>query len=116
MKVIVDENVSYSVVKRLRLQGWDIIAIADDKNRAWQDDNIYHLALQEKAIIITRDYHFTNPVRFPIMPEISIVYIRHGNLTSEQETDILDMFFHSVKLDEIRGKLVTLYYNTETIR
>jgi predicted nuclease of predicted toxin-antitoxin system len=117
MKLIIDENVSYGVVNVLRTKKWEIIAIADKKNKTIICDNdIYKLALQEKAIIITRDYHFTNPIRFPIKPEMSVIYVRHGNLTSSREIEIIDKFLSTSNLNEIKGKLVTLYYNRVSIR
>lgn len=65
MKLIIDENVSYGVVEQLRKQGWEVIALTEEKGGSIDDQDIYQLALRENALLITRDYHFTNPLRFP---------------------------------------------------
>ena len=54
-------------------------------------------------------YHFTNPVRFPAEETKGIIYIRHGNLTSEDETKMVENCFHSHELEVFQGKLVTLH-------
>lgn len=116
MKLVVDENVSYSVVNQLRQQGWQVMTLTEEKGGSIDDQDIYQLALRENALLITRDYHFTNPLRFPAKPTKGIIYLRHGNLTSTEETEIIMKFLSQTILDEVSGKLVTLYRDTVTIR
>ena len=64
--------------------GYDVISISEMPGRGMSDEDVYALTLREQAVLITRDYHFTNPIRFPVEKNI-IIYIRHGNLRSEEE-------------------------------
>ncbi|MBI5360712.1 MAG: DUF5615 family PIN-like protein [Planctomycetes bacterium] len=115
MKLIIDENVSYCVVEQLRRQSWKIIAVTEQAKHL-SDNDIYLLARRERAVIITRDYHFTNWVRFPITSEIGIVYLRHGNLTAEEEVEIVSKFLLSGYAQNIHGKLIVLSRNSIRIR
>ena len=74
------------------------------------------LALQEQAVFITRDYHFTNPIRFPAERTQGIIYIRHGNLESEEEIAMVEKCLSDHDLGTFRGKLVTLYRDSIRIR
>lgn len=109
MKIAIDENVSYGLVERLRMMGYDVISISELAKRGTSDKDIYALILREHAILVTRDYHFTNPVRFPTEKTEGIIYIRQGNLTSEEETKIVENCFYSHDVEVFQGKLVTLY-------
>lgn len=116
MKLLIDENVSYYVVEYLLARGWEVIAALDLKNAPLTDKAIYQLALREKAIIITRDYHFTNPIRFPTKNTQGIIYLRHGNLTALEELEIVEKFLQTDLVDKMPGKLVTLYRDSTSIR
>jgi predicted nuclease of predicted toxin-antitoxin system len=117
MRLVIDENVSYGVVERLRMSGHDVvIAIAEMPERGMTDDDVYALAVREEAVLVTRDYHFTNPVRFSAEKTNGIIYIRHGNLKSEEEIRLVDHFLRAYDKKLFRGKLVTLYHESVRIR
>ncbi len=63
MKFVVDENVSFGLVEVLRENREEVLAIIED-NRGVSDIGVFNLARKDKAILITRDYHFTSPMRF----------------------------------------------------
>ena len=58
MKFIVDENVSFSVVRKLRALGYNVIAIAEEY-ASIKDQSIYEMAI--KCILLLTPYasHFT---------------------------------------------------------
>jgi len=115
MRIVVDENVSYSVVLRLREKGHKVVSIAKEK-KSTSDKDIFHLVLEEEAILITRDYHFTNPILYPPNKTEGIIYIRIGNLRSDEEVKIVERFFANYSPEQFKGKLVTLYRNSVHIR
>jgi predicted nuclease of predicted toxin-antitoxin system len=88
--------------------GYDVISISKTPERGMSDEDVYALALLEQAVLITRDYHFTNPIRFPVEKNI-IIYIRHGNLRSEEEVGMVKKFLRAHDLEVFQGKLITLY-------
>lgn len=65
MNFVIDENVSFGVADKLRSSGHKVISIAEDLEQGLSDEEIFALCKKTKSILITRDYHFTNPIRFP---------------------------------------------------
>lgn len=116
MKIIVDENVSYAVVEELKAKGFTVIAIADSPISGTKDEEIYNLVVKEQALLITRDYHFTNSIRFPPQKTKGIIYIRRGNLKSDEERVVVLNFLATHKPEQISGRLVTLYKERAKIR
>ena len=108
MNFILDENVSFGLVKKLRSDGHNVISIAENPERGLGDDIIFILCRKTKSIVITRDYHFTNAIRFPTKDAEGIIYIRHGNLTSNEEIELVNQFLNTHPFEWIRGKLVIL--------
>lgn len=116
MKFVIDENMSFAVVEFLRDGGHEVIAISEASTTGFADHQVFELVNKAQAILVTRDKHFTNPLRFPATESSGIIYIRRGNLTSEQEVGILRSFLLAHEPTEFNGKLVTLYLNSARIR
>lgn len=116
MKVLLDENVSRGLVHSLRDLGYDVLVVGIEIPSGTDDDSIYQILLKEKAVLITRDYHFTNPVRFDEKKTQGILYIHHGNLTSVQEMDLVASFLKKHSQKDFEGKLVTIYSHEIHIR
>ncbi|PIW34028.1 MAG: hypothetical protein COZ37_04190 [bacterium (Candidatus Ratteibacteria) CG_4_10_14_3_um_filter_41_18] len=116
MKFVVDENVSHAVVEQLRTLGHNVIAISEKRGVGIKDSEIFTLVVREKAIFITRDDHFTNPIRFPSTRTEAIIYIRHGNLQSEEERRLIGKLVESYDLAALKGSLITLYRDGLNIR
>jgi predicted nuclease of predicted toxin-antitoxin system len=116
MRIVIDENVSYGVVERLRMKGHDVIPISELPARGISDEVVYALTVREHAVLVTRDYHFTNPIRFPAEKTKGIIYIRHGNLKAEAEIMLMENFLHEYDPEVFVGKLVTLYGDSVRIR
>jgi len=60
MKIIVDESVSYGLAAILRTAGHMVTSIAESETSGTVDEEVYNFVIQEHAILITRDFHFTN--------------------------------------------------------
>lgn len=54
MKIVADENVAYRIIKSLRLRGYEIISISEDKPSI-PDNNVLHFANEQNAILLTED-------------------------------------------------------------
>ena len=116
MNIVIDENVSYGLVDVLRQAGHAVTAIAESPTSGVEDDGVFRIAQEHRALLITRDYHFTNAVRFPAQETNGIIYIRRGNLTAEEEINLVQGFLSQHKPEEYTGKLVTLYKKSVAIR
>ena len=115
MKFVVDENVSFGLVEALRKNREEVLAIVED-NRSVSDIDVFNLSRKDKAILITRDYHFTNPVRFASSKVEAIIYIQQGNLSSLKEIQLVMNFLKGHTLNQFKGKLVTLYRDSTRMR
>ena len=116
MKFIIDESVSYAVVVEFRLKGHEVLSIAERQYAGSSDNNIYDLMIKEKAILVTRDFHFTNSIRFPTKGTGGIIYLRKGNLKAEEEVKIVKDFISKGGLELVKEHLVTLDRHTARIR
>ncbi|MFA4835450.1 MAG: DUF5615 family PIN-like protein [Dehalococcoidia bacterium] len=116
MKIVLDESVSYGLAEVLRHEGHEIIAIAESATSGNIDEEVFSFACKIMAVLITRDYHFTNPLRFPPEKTGGIIYIRHGNLTSEEEILLVTKFLSNHTHTEFSGRLATLYRDSVRIR
>jgi len=116
LKFVVDENVSFSVVRELKAKGHNVISIIEKGYRGLKNSEVFFLAVKERAIIITRDHHFTNPFKYPSEKTKGIIYIRYGNLTSEKEACLVLNFIKKHDLKEIDGSIVILSKETLKIR
>ncbi|MEK9145466.1 MAG: hypothetical protein AAB339_07650, partial [Elusimicrobiota bacterium] len=68
------------------------------------------------AALVTRDYHFTNPVRFNSEKTRGIIFIHQGNLTSIEEIRLVSDFLKKHSPAEFNGRLVTIYPKSIRIR
>ena len=116
MKIVVDESVSYGVVLFLRKKGYEVISIAEGVTSGLQDPDVYKLVQKNNAVLITRDHHFTNSLRFPPREVLCIIFIRKGNLTSKEEIDLVEWFLSSHSFDQFPQKLLTISKDKIKIR
>jgi predicted nuclease of predicted toxin-antitoxin system len=116
MKILLDESVSLRLAPALRRLGHDVTAIAELNVRGQSDEGVWHLATDEQALLITRDYHFTNALRFDPARCLGIIFIRHGNLSAADEMSLVQTFLEAHPLHEFQGRLVTLSPGSVRIR
>jgi len=108
MTFLIDENVSFGLVERLRTGGHQVVSIVESQQQGLSDDKIFTTAQKTKAVIVTRDHHFTNAIHFPAEKTVGIIYIRHGNLCSEEEIKLVEDFLAKHSSEQYCGKLVLL--------
>lgn len=56
---------------------------------------------------IACDHQFTNNPRFPSEKTTCIIFILKGNLTSQEEIDLINRFLNSYSFSNFKGRLVT---------
>ena len=116
MTIVVDESVSYGVVSYLRNLGYNVIAIAEPSTSGLKDPDVFQIVKTENAILITRDNHFTNNIRFPSEETACIIFIRKGNLSSNEEIDLIKWFFNSFNIRDYKGHLVSISKDRVKVR
>ena len=115
-RILLDENVSLEVAFRLERKGYQILAVTKLSGRGMDDEEIYRLALEEPTILVTRDHHFTNNLRFPPEATAGILYVTHGNLRAYEEADLVEAFFQTHPEESFKGRLVFLTRTSTRIR
>lgn len=116
MNFLFDESVSLAACDRLKELGHDVVHAVRAGLSGAPDQTVLEYAVAEKRVLVSRDYHFTNPVRFPTRGTPGIVYLRRGNLTSEQEAELLARFVVEPDLSMVSGHLVTVSLHETSVR
>lgn len=62
MIVVVDESVSYGLVEVLRQAGHEVVSVAEFPTVGMADEQVFQLVQERSAVLLTRDYHFTNAI------------------------------------------------------
>ena len=64
MRIVLDENICRRLRAQLQERGHEVTCISDLPDRGMIDTNVWNLVKQQNALLVTRDSHFTNPIRF----------------------------------------------------
>ncbi len=92
MKLILDENISGSVIRALRQRGHNIIAVKETM-RSQSDEAILHAAQQEKRLVVTYDKDFGElAFRMKLPAECGIILLRlTGDSPEEDNIRIIEV-------------------------
>jgi len=104
MKFVVDENATKLIVDELRQAGHTVFSLHEPPLKGMKNGEVYELAVKEKAILITRDQHFLNPLRYATKNLTGLVFIRAGNLSGSEECKLVSEFIASFPLEKLQGK------------
>ena len=115
-RALLDENISLQVGGRLRAFGYEVVAITQHPQRGMSDEAVFALATAARDLLITRDVHFTNPIRFPPAQTSGILYVTAGNLRGREEADLIERFLKTHTPDAFDGRLVILTITGASIR
>ncbi len=107
MKVLLDENVPLAVAVRLRQLGHEVSSFRESE-QGITDEEVWRAVTEAPSLLVTRDHHFTNPLRFDPELTLGIVYLRRGNLRVAEELGLIEGFLESHTPEEYAGRLVTL--------
>ncbi|MGI8905175.1 MAG: DUF5615 family PIN-like protein [Candidatus Sumerlaeaceae bacterium] len=108
MKIVVDESVCARIPPALRELGHTVSSVAENALKGLSDTDVWELACTNNALLITRDYHFTNSVRYDPADCFGILFIKHGNITGDDEIALVCGFLANCNVAEIAGHLVSL--------
>ena len=116
LRVVLDENVSLQAGERLSALGYRVLSIAKHPARGMADEAVFLLAVKNSALLITRDSHFTNPVRFPPKKTGGILYLTSGNLRSSEEANLVERYLRTHRPKDFSGHLIFLSLGRIRIR
>ena len=115
-RAILDENVSLQVADRLAALGYEVLAIARHPERGMSDEAVFALAVHGSHLLVTRDAHFTNPLRFPPVHTGGILHLTDGNLRGREEADLVEQFLRVHRREDFAGRVVFLSPHSVRIR
>ena len=115
-RAILDENVSLQVADRLVGLGYDVHAVAKHPGRGMSDEAVFALVTEGFHLLVTRDTHFTNPIRFPPAKTGGILYLVQGNLRGREEAELIEQFLKAHSPKVFAGRLVFLSPTNVRIR
>ncbi len=109
-RAVLDENVGLQVADRLKILGYEVLAVAHHPGRGMSDETVFSLVADEKepALLVTRDGHFANPIRFSPSKTGGILYITAGNLRGVDEAELVEQFLRAHSSKDFSGHLVFL--------
>lgn len=87
-RIVADESVDYSIVKKLRLNGFEVLAICES-NPSLRDDEVLSIAVKYKAILITEDKDFGELVYRFNLGHCGILLIRLIDFTSDEKATLV---------------------------
>ena len=105
---VLDENVSLQVGDCLRALGYEVVAIVQHPQRGMDDPAVFALVMQYPSLLVTRDIHFINSLRFPPEQTSGILFITPGNLRGREEADLVSAFLRTHSPEVFGGHLVIL--------
>ncbi|OQA11557.1 MAG: hypothetical protein BWY64_04086 [bacterium ADurb.Bin363] len=76
LRIVVDENVDYRIMKYLRNEGFNIISVLEDY-RSISDQAVLSLAKEKGALILTEDKDFGGWVFSYKEKNIGIIFLRY---------------------------------------
>jgi predicted nuclease of predicted toxin-antitoxin system len=107
-RVLLDENVSWRVESMLKGRGYEVESVARGPLRGRRDEDVFRRAVETRAMLVSRDHHFTNGIRFPPGETGGIIYLTRADLRSEEESILLERFIEGHGEEAYGGRLVFL--------
>ena len=102
-KFILDENIPRSVYRYLRSKGCKVEYVP----RSISDIQVIRLAVRDKAILITRDSDFANPLLYPPEKLYGIIVLKIHPPIPIEIIKALETVLDIIK--DFRGKTVVVY-------
>ncbi len=88
IRIVADESIDYSIVRKLRLNGFNTLAICE-ANHSLLDHEVLSMAVKHKAILITEDKDFGELVYRFKMKHCGILLIRLGDFSSDEKANFV---------------------------
>jgi predicted nuclease of predicted toxin-antitoxin system len=102
IRLVADESVDFSIVRLLRINGYDVLSIAES-NSSLTDTAVLALAAKNKSLLLTEDKDFGELVFRLKMNHNGILLIRLINFSSTEKANLvlLTLKKHYAKLPHV---------------
>jgi predicted nuclease of predicted toxin-antitoxin system len=75
MRCLVDENLSFSLIKLLRASQCEVLDVAAGQLRGSSDERLWKLAAAEKRVLIAKDLDFPLPYIYPYPTDLVLIRV-----------------------------------------
>ena len=109
MKAVIDEDLPRSFTKILSSLGFIILDIRDCGLRGKTDEEVFHFAQKNKAVLFSADLGFANNIDFSPMSIMGIVVLRFPNeMTVKAINNEAKRLLSKLKPENYLGNLIIL--------
>ncbi len=117
MKLLLDENLPLSFVEELMKLGFSVEHVRKIGLRGKSDQEIARYALQQKAVIITKDVEFGSFVLYPKGSHYGVIVLRVPSFCKKGQLFlVLKTFLMSIVLEDLAKSVVILQVGKYRIR
>ena len=117
MRFVLDEDMPRSLGRDLLSAGHEVLDVRDHGLRSHDDNDVFHFAQQNEAVLVSEDLGFANLLRFPLGMHSGIVVGRFpSNLST---TAIVKEILSAMSMftpDDLSGALVIVEIGRVRIR
>jgi len=96
-KLLLDANLSPETAEYLRLLGFDVKCLIEENLGNLNDDEVVHIAIREKRVVITFDLDFGEIYYFAYPKKFNALVMRLSDQRVEFMNSILKNFFENNK-------------------
>ena len=108
-KFVLDENVPKSSVEMLKSKGFEVEHISLTELQGEEDGKIAEYAKNKKAILITKDKNFGNPLRYSKSSHYGLIIIRlHYSFNVIQKTNTLKSLIDEIEPNKLINYITIL--------
>ena len=106
MRIKLDENLPYALVRELTAVGHDVDSVKDERLTGESDPEIWAAAQTERRFLITQDLDFSDARKFEPGSHCGILLIRLSNPDREQLNARVASLFRQERVEEWSGCFV----------
>lgn len=111
IRFLTDENISPQVISALRVKGYDVKDIKEEKAFGISDEEVIKFARKEERVILTCDKDFANLIKFPLQSHSGVVLLRFSNLSPSNITKSFLPLLETSLANKLSGALVIIKDN-----
>lgn len=101
-----DENFGQAIQRLFLDRGHDCVTVRDEHLAGAPDDEVLRAARNEKRVLVTMDYDFSNVLRYPPQQTSGIVVINApGRVSLPSLKNIVALMLNAISDERVRGKL-----------
>ena len=108
MKLLCDINVSPLIVEQLRQRGFDAVRITEFLDARSEDEAIVALAIQQTAVLVSRDQDFSQLVALSGATQPSLINVRISSVDPHRIAQLIEQVLKQAEQDLQDGAIVTI--------